>query len=54
MNRRSVGRVSGMRCCGLCRWGELGPGSGGVEWCYVCVSPDSFVDDRSRYFCILC
>ena len=19
----------------------LGPGSGGVEWCYVCVSPDS-------------
>ena len=39
-NRGSVG------CAWLrwCRWGVgkgLGPGSGGVGWCYVCVSLDS-------------
>ena len=42
-NRGSVGRVSvfGLR---LCRWGVgrgLGPGSGGIVWCYVCVSCES-------------
>ena len=43
-SRGSVGRVSmfWLRCCG--RWivGKgLGPGSGGVLWCYVCVSCES-------------
>ena len=40
---RGVGRLSvfGLRWCG---WGvgrELGPGSGGVGWCYVCASCES-------------
>ena len=38
--------VLGLRWCGLCSRGvsrRLGPCSGGVGWCYVCVvvSPDS-------------
>ena len=42
-NRGSVGRVSviWLRWCGWCKWGVvrgLGPGSGGVWLCYVCVS----------------
>ena len=42
-NMRSVGRVTvfGLRWC---VWGVgmgLGPGSGGVGWCYVCVSCES-------------
>ena len=42
-NRGSVGRVDvfWLRWCGWCRWGVsrvLEPGSGGVGWCYVCVS----------------
>ena len=42
----SVGHVSvfWLRWCGWCRWGVgrgLGPGSGAVGWCYVCVSLDS-------------
>ena len=41
-NKGSVGHVSvfGFRWCGWCRWcvgRGLGPGSGGVRWCYVCV-----------------
>ena len=32
---------------------RLGPGSGGVGWCYICVSPDFYVDDRSRYLYIV-
>ena len=45
-NRGSVGRVSvfWLLWCGWHRWGvsrELGPESGGVGWCYVCVSLDS-------------
>ena len=45
-NRGSVGRVF-VFCllwCGWCRWGMgggLGPGSGGMGWCYVCVSCES-------------
>ena len=46
--RVSVGRVSVFWLqwcgCGWCRWGVgrgLGPGSGGVGWCYVCVSRES-------------
>ena len=35
----------------------LGPGSGRVGWCYVCVSCKSGysvrVDSRSRYMCIV-
>ena len=33
-----------LRWCGLCRWGVgrgLGPGSGVVGWCYVCVRCES-------------
>ena len=33
-----------LRWCGWCRWGVgrgLGPGSGGVGWCYICVSCES-------------
>ena len=42
-NRGGVGRVSvfGLQWC---RWRVgrgLGPGSGGVGWCYVCVSCES-------------
>ena len=45
-NRGSVGRVSvfWFRWCGWCRWGVgrgLGPGSGGVGWCNVCVRCES-------------
>ena len=45
-NSGSVGRVSvfRLRWCGWCRWGVgrvLGPGSGGVGWCYVCVRCES-------------
>ena len=43
-NRGSVGRVFWLRWCGWYRWGVgrgLGPGSGGVGWCYVCVSCES-------------
>ena len=45
-NRGSIGRVSvfWLRWCGWCMWGVgrgLGPGSGGVGWCYVCVSCES-------------
>ena len=45
-NRGSIGRVSvfGLRWCGWCRWGVgrgLGPGSGVVGWCYVCVRCES-------------
>ena len=41
-NRGSVGRVSvfWLRWCGWFRWGVgrgIGPGSGGVGWCYVCL-----------------
>ena len=42
-NKVSVGRVYVFELR-WCRWGVgrwLGPGSGGVWWCYVCVSPDS-------------
>ena len=42
----SVGRVSvfWLRWCGWCRWGMgrgLGPGSGAVGWCYVCMRCES-------------
>ena len=42
----SVGHVSAfwLRWCGWCRWGVgrgLGPGSGAVGWCYVCVRCES-------------
>ena len=42
----SVGHVSvfWLRWCGWCRWGMgrgLGPGSGAVRWCYVCVRCES-------------
>ena len=33
-----------LRWCGWCRWGVgrgLGPGSGAVGWCYVCVRCES-------------
>ena len=45
-NRGSVGHVSvfWLRWCGWCRWGVgrgLGPGSGAVAWCYVCVRYES-------------
>ena len=33
-----------LRWCGWCRWGVgrgLGPGSGAVGWCYVCVRGES-------------
>ena len=43
-NRGSVGRVFWLRLCGSCRWRvgrRLGPGSGGVGWCYVCVGCES-------------
>ena len=45
-NRWSVGRVSvfWLRWCGWCRWGVgwgLGPGSGLVGCCFVCVSCES-------------
>ena len=45
-NRGSVRRESvfWLRWCGWCMWGVcrgLGPGSGGVGWCYVCVSCES-------------
>ena len=48
----SIGRLFGF---GLrsCRWGvgmSLGPGSGRVGWCYVCVH---CVYCRSRYLCIV-
>ena len=41
-DRGSVGHASAFRLrrCGCCRWGMgrgLGPGSGAVGWCYVCV-----------------
>ena len=41
-----------------CGWGVgrgLGPGSGAVGWCYVCVRCESgfYVDGRSRYLCIV-
>ena len=36
----SLGRVFGLRSCGWWGWG-LGPWSGGLEWCYVCVSCES-------------
>ena len=45
-NRGSVGRVSvfWLRLCAWC-WREvgrgIGPGSGGLGWCYVCVSCES-------------
>ena len=44
--RGSVVRVSvfWLRLCGWCMWRVgrgLGPGSGGVGWCYVCVSCES-------------
>ena len=44
--RGSVGHVYvfGLRWCGWCRWGVgrgLGPGSGAVVWCYVCVRCES-------------
>ena len=63
VNRGSVGRVSvfWLRWCGWCRWGcgggcWLGPGSGGVVWCYVCVSCNSgiFVYMAGPGICILC
>ena len=42
----SVGHVSvfWLRWCGWCRWGVsrgIGPGSGAVGWCYVCVRCES-------------
>ena len=45
-NRGSTEGVSvfWMRWCGWCMWevGKgLGPGSGGVGWCYVCVRCES-------------
>ena len=43
-NRGSVGRVFGLRWCGWCRWAMgrgLGPGSGCVGLCYVCVRCES-------------
>ena len=45
-NRGSVERLSvfRLRWCGWCRWEVgrgLGPRSGGVGWCYVCVSCES-------------
>ena len=45
-DRGSVGHVSvfWLRWCGWCRWGVgrgLGPGSGAVGWCYVCVRCES-------------
>ena len=42
-NRGSVGCVSvfGLRWCGLEVGSCLGPGSGGLAWCYVCVSCES-------------
>ena len=45
-DRGSVGHVSvfWLRWCGWCRWGvgsELGPGSGAVGWCSVCVRCES-------------
>ena len=45
-DRGSVGRVSvlWLRWCGWCMWGVgrgLGPGSGAVGWCYVCVRCES-------------
>ena len=45
-DRGSVGHVSvfWLRWCGWCKWGmgrELGPGSGAVGWCYVCVRCES-------------
>ena len=45
-----------LRSCGWRMWGVgrgLGPGSGGVGWCYVCVSCVWIlcVDGRSRYLC---
>ena len=44
--RGSVGHVSAfwLRLCGWCRWGVgrwLGPRSGAVGWCYVCVRCES-------------
>ena len=33
--------VFGLRWCGRGAARGLGPGSGGVVWCYVCVSLDS-------------
>ena len=44
--RGSVGHVSvfWLRWCGRCRWGVgigLGPGSGAVGRCYVCVRCES-------------
>ena len=45
-DRGSVGHVSvfWLQWCGWCRWGVgrgLGPGSGAVGWCYVCVRCES-------------
>ena len=45
-NRGSIGCVSvfGLRWCVWYRWGVgrvLGPGSGRVVWCYICVSCES-------------
>ena len=53
----SVGHVS-VFWLRWCRWGVgrgLGPGSGAVRWCYVCVRCESgfCVDGRSRYLCIV-
>ena len=39
-----VSLVFWLRWCGQCRWGVgrgLGPGSGWVGWCYVCVRCES-------------
>ena len=63
-NMGKLGYVSvfWLRWCRWCGWccgevgGRLGPGSGSVEWCYVCVCCESgfFVLMAGPGICILC
>ena len=54
VNRGSVCHVIWLRWCGWCMLvgRGLGPGPGGVGWCYVCVSLDSLCSVLGRYLCI--